>query len=136
MKVIMLSAMYENGGNTTHRMLDGHPGLFVYPFESQVGTGAAQAMTSNSGVSQSFYDGYVVCNPPAQVYIGAWSRSAANAATLTVTTTNSASASPVLSGAMGSGGAYAFGVGGSTPINATTLNGSYSGNFTVTVAYN
>lgn len=41
MKLIMLSAMYENGGNTTHRMLDGHPNLFVYPFESQVGTGAA-----------------------------------------------------------------------------------------------
>lgn len=40
MKIIMLSAMYENGGNTTHRMLDGHPHLFVYPFESQVGTGA------------------------------------------------------------------------------------------------
>ena len=38
LKVIMLSAMYENGGNTTHRMLDGHPELFVYPFESQVGT--------------------------------------------------------------------------------------------------
>jgi hypothetical protein len=38
--LIMLSAMYENGGNTTHRMLDGHPRLFVYPFESQVGTGA------------------------------------------------------------------------------------------------
>lgn len=30
--------MYENGGNTTHRMLDGHPELFVYPFESQLGT--------------------------------------------------------------------------------------------------
>ena len=29
---------YENGGNTTHRLLDGHPNLFVYPFESQVGT--------------------------------------------------------------------------------------------------
>ena len=41
MNVIMLSAMYENGGNTTHRLLDGHPNLFVYPFESQVGTGAA-----------------------------------------------------------------------------------------------
>lgn len=40
MKLIMLSAMYENGGNTTHRLLDGHPSLFVYPFESQVGTGA------------------------------------------------------------------------------------------------
>jgi len=36
--MIMLSAMYENGGNTTHRMLDGHPDLYVYPFESQVGT--------------------------------------------------------------------------------------------------
>ncbi len=38
MKLIMLSAMYENGGNTTHRLLDGHPELFVYPFESQPGT--------------------------------------------------------------------------------------------------
>lgn len=37
-KFIMLSAMYENGGNTTHRLLDGHPQLFVYPFESQPGS--------------------------------------------------------------------------------------------------
>ena len=37
-KFIMLSAMYENGGNTTHRLLDGHPELNVYPFESQPGT--------------------------------------------------------------------------------------------------
>lgn len=37
-KFLMLSAMYENGGNTTHRLLDGHPELFVYPFESQPGT--------------------------------------------------------------------------------------------------
>jgi len=34
----MISAMYENGGNTTHRFLDGHPECFVYPFESQLGT--------------------------------------------------------------------------------------------------
>jgi hypothetical protein len=34
----MIGAMYENGGNTTHRFLDGHPGLYVYPFESQIGT--------------------------------------------------------------------------------------------------
>jgi hypothetical protein len=40
--LIMISAMYENGGNTTHRHLDGHPELFVYPFESQVGTGVGQ----------------------------------------------------------------------------------------------
>jgi hypothetical protein len=37
-KLIMISAMYENGGNTTHRMLDGHPELWVYPYESQLGT--------------------------------------------------------------------------------------------------
>ena len=42
MNLIMISAMYENGGNTTHRMFDGHPELFVYPFESQLGTGYAQ----------------------------------------------------------------------------------------------
>lgn len=34
----MIGAMYENGGNTTHRLLDGHPQLYVYPFESQLGT--------------------------------------------------------------------------------------------------
>jgi hypothetical protein len=36
--LLMISAMYENGGNTTHRLFDGHPELFVYPFESQLGT--------------------------------------------------------------------------------------------------
>jgi hypothetical protein len=36
--LFMISAMYENGGNTTHRMLDGHPEILAYPFESQVGT--------------------------------------------------------------------------------------------------
>src|SRR6476659_9690345 len=37
-RFLMLGAMYENGGNTTHRFLDGHPQMFVYPFESQIGT--------------------------------------------------------------------------------------------------
>ena len=45
--LIMISAMYENGGNTTHRLLDGHPGLFVYPFESQVGTGLTNDFLSS-----------------------------------------------------------------------------------------
>jgi len=36
--LLMLGAMYENGGNTTHRFLDGHPQMFVYPYESQLGT--------------------------------------------------------------------------------------------------
>src|SRR5262245_60258779 len=37
-RLLMISAMYENGGNVTHRLLDGHPEMLVYPFESQVGT--------------------------------------------------------------------------------------------------
>lgn len=37
-RLLMMGAMYENGGNTTHRFLDGHPQMFVYPFESQIGT--------------------------------------------------------------------------------------------------
>jgi hypothetical protein len=37
-RLLMLSAMYENGGNVTHRLFDGHPRMFVYPFESQLGT--------------------------------------------------------------------------------------------------
>lgn len=52
-----------------------------------VGSGTAQAMTSNSNVAQSPIDGFTFCNPPAQVYIGAWSRpgSGSGVATLTVT---------------------------------------------------
>ena len=41
-RLLMICAMYENGGNTSHRFLDGHPELFVYPFESQIGTRLVQ----------------------------------------------------------------------------------------------
>ena len=37
-QLLMISAMYENGGNTTQRLLDGHPELQSYPYESQLGT--------------------------------------------------------------------------------------------------
>lgn len=37
-RLLMIGAMYENGGNTAHRFFDGHPQMFVYPFESQPGT--------------------------------------------------------------------------------------------------
>ncbi|HXJ82930.1 MAG TPA: sulfotransferase [Candidatus Methylomirabilis sp.] len=42
LELVMLGAMYENGGNATLRFLDGHPELFVYPFESQLGTRLVQ----------------------------------------------------------------------------------------------
>ena len=41
-RLLMISAMYENGGNTTQRLLDGHPELVSYPFESQLGTRLVQ----------------------------------------------------------------------------------------------
>jgi hypothetical protein len=34
----MISAGFEHGGNVTHRHLDGHSELLVYPFESQLGS--------------------------------------------------------------------------------------------------
>jgi hypothetical protein len=34
----MISAGFEHGGNVTHRHLDGHSRLLVYPFESQLGS--------------------------------------------------------------------------------------------------
>lgn len=43
----MIGAMYENGGNTTHRFFDGHPEMFVYPFESQPGTRYVNDMLSS-----------------------------------------------------------------------------------------
>ena len=55
---------------------------------------------------------------------------------MTVTTSNSAGATPLLSGALGSQGNFNFGVGGQIAVNSTTPIGSYTGNFTVTVAYN
>lgn len=36
-RLVMISAGFEHGGNVTHRHLDGHPDLLVYPFESQLG---------------------------------------------------------------------------------------------------
>jgi hypothetical protein len=38
---------------------------------AQVGTGVAQQMTSNSTQANSTYDNYLMCNPPAQVYVAA-----------------------------------------------------------------
>jgi hypothetical protein len=46
-RFLMIGAMYENGGNTTHRFLDGHPQLYVYPFESQPGTKYVNDMLSS-----------------------------------------------------------------------------------------
>lgn len=59
---------------------------------SQIGSGAAQAMTTNSTVTNSPWDSFAFCNSPSttgEVYVGGFYRvpgSTGSAATLTVTT--------------------------------------------------
>lgn len=55
---------------------------------------------------------------------------------LTVALTSTATGAQTLSSALGSAGTFAFGVGGSFPVNATTATGLYQGTFAVTVQYN
>ena len=55
--------------------------------------------------------------------------------TLTVTLASTA-ASGTMSGTQGTAGSASFGVGGTFPLDNTTVAGSYSGTFNVTVAYN
>ena len=57
---------------------------------SAVGSGTAQTMTSDSTQSVSFYDNFVVCNPPAQVYIGGWVRTPAGTGTGVLSVTSPA----------------------------------------------
>ncbi len=51
---------------------------------AQVGSGAAQTMTTNSTVGQSFYDGFTFCTAGAQLYIGGFYRSVAAGGAATV----------------------------------------------------
>jgi hypothetical protein len=64
----MLGAMYENGGNTTHRHLDGHPGLFVYPYESQIGTRMVDDMLGSTFPKKYRWPVFALDATPSQDY--------------------------------------------------------------------
>jgi hypothetical protein len=77
------------GGNYTPTNANGSPGgspgknttintVSVSVPAASVGNGAAQAMTTNSTASNSFWDGYAFCNLPAQLYIGGFYRTTGN----------------------------------------------------------
>ena len=63
---------YINGGqpgnNTTVNAVS------VTVPSNAVGTGTAQAMTTNSTATQSFWDGFTYCSVPGQIYIGGFYR--------------------------------------------------------------
>ena len=67
-RFLLLSAMYENGGNTTHRLLDGHPQMFVYPFESQLGTKLVSDMLTSVFPVKYRWPVFDLAAEPAQDY--------------------------------------------------------------------
>jgi len=66
--LLMISAMYENGGNTVHRFLDGHPQLAVYPFESQLGTSLVSDALSSMYPNKYRWPVFPLSGSPAQDY--------------------------------------------------------------------
>lgn len=67
-RLLMISAMYENGGNTTQRLLDGHPELFSYPFESQTGTRHVQDHLSSLYPAKYRWPVFTLHGTPADDY--------------------------------------------------------------------
>ena len=67
-RFLLLSAMYENGGNTTHRLFDGHPQMFVYPFESQLGTKLVSDMLTSVFPVKYRWPVFDLASAPAQDY--------------------------------------------------------------------
>jgi len=79
---IVQSAGSAPGTNTTINQVS------VSVAANAVGNGTAQAMTTNSTQSQSFFDGFAFCNTPNQLYIGGFYRTTGNGTnTATVTAT-------------------------------------------------
>lgn len=68
------SGTYVSGGTPLNNAFVNTVSLQTPLTPNVVGTGTAQAMTSDSTQAASFYDGYLTCNPPAQVYVGGWVR--------------------------------------------------------------
>lgn len=62
----------------------------VSPPAAQIGNGVSQTMTTDSTASRSYYDNYLFCNAPGQLYIGGFYRSARSTGAATVTATSPA----------------------------------------------
>ena len=67
-ELIMLSSGFENGGNVTHRFFDGHPELYVYPFESQLGTRTTVDFLSSIERFQYRYPEFLMHGSPEEDY--------------------------------------------------------------------
>lgn len=86
-----------NGGGTPQNNATINVVSVTVPAD-QVGNGTAQAMTSNSTQSISYWDGYTFCSPPAQMYIGGFYRQPGSGGTATL---GASSSTPLSNGAGG-----------------------------------
>ena len=86
------NGLFDNGGTPLNNTTVNQVSVTV-PAAS-VGNGTAQAMTTNSTQSNSFWDNFAFCNTPTQLYIGGFYRTATNGnGTISVTATVPASLS-------------------------------------------
>jgi hypothetical protein len=85
--------LYDNGGQPGNNTTVNSVSATVA--SAAVGTGTAQAMTTNSTATVSFVDGFTFCSVPGQVYIGGFYRTtgATTAAALVTATVPAALAS-------------------------------------------
>src|SRR5450755_1597700 len=84
------TGLYDNGGTPANNATVNKVSVAVGA--NVLGNGTAQAMTTDSTQSNSFYDNYAFCNVPAQLYIGGFYRTTgAGTGTVSVTATVPAS---------------------------------------------
>jgi hypothetical protein len=80
------SGLYNSGGTGQNNATINKETVAVAA--AAVGNGTAQAMTTDSTQTHSFYDNYIFCSVPAQLYIGGFYRTTgAGAGTANVTAT-------------------------------------------------
>lgn len=97
------------------------------------GTGTLAAGTGSQGKYTVNGEGNQVV---AVTYPATFDMTDSGSDTLTVTLSSDASGGTVtLNGTLGSAGSHSLNIGGSFPITATTPTGAYSGQYTVSVAY-
>jgi hypothetical protein len=110
------SGTYQSGGTPLNNTFVNTVSVTVPA--NVVGTGTAQAMTSDSTQAASFYDNFVVCNPPTQVYIGGWVRTTNGTGSGVLSVTSPASLT---------------GTGGSIPFSQISWTSTANGNATADI---
>lgn len=71
-KLIMVSAWHEQYGNGMLRMLDGHPSLFCYPFESQISTPHSSNLLTPAVPQRYSWPEFLTSMSPREAFDSIW----------------------------------------------------------------